>query len=197
MEEPLFTETRKTLVLICGYARAGKDTLGQGIMEWSEKNNYHANFADALKDTCNIFLEMLGIKGDFYDEEFKTKHRDFLVTCAKFARSHDRNVFAEELAEIIADATDDSYVPYETIVTTDWRYLNELTVLQKRLIPMGWRIRTVYIGTRGIKAANAEESESIDEIREIVKFDQEYHFEVNSRNQIMQEGRHLAKQWRL
>jgi hypothetical protein len=195
--EPLFTETRKTLVLICGYARAGKDTLGQGILEWSEKNNYHANFADALKDTCNIFLEMLSIKGDFYDEEFKTKHRDFLVTCAKFARAYDKNIFAEELAEVVADATDDSYVPYETIITTDWRYLNELTVLQKRLIPLGWRIRTVYVGTNGVIAANSEESESINEIREIVKFDQEFYFQKNARNQIMQEGRHLAKQWNL
>lgn len=194
---PLFPESQKTLVLICGYARAGKDTLASGILEWSERNNYKLNFADSLKDCCNSFLDLLGLDGNFYDDDFKVQNRDFLVSAAVFARRLDANVFAEELAEVCADCTDDSYNPYETVVVSDWRYLNELIVCQKRLIPLGWKIRTVYIGTKGVQAANMEEFNSIEEIRDIVKFDQEYYFDINSRNQIMTEGRHLAKQWRL
>ena len=197
MDEPLFTGYTKTLVLICGYARAGKDTLAGGIMEWSEKNNYQINFADALKDVSNMFLESLELEGNFHDDEFKTHNRDFLVSAGTFARRINPNVFAEELAKTCSTATDDDCIPYETVVCSDWRYFNELIVCQRRLIPMGWRIRTVYISTNGIGPANSEEAQSIKEIRELIKFDSEYHFERDNRNQIMQEGRHLAKQWRL
>ena len=197
MDEALFTGTRKNLVLICGYARAGKDTLATGIMEWSENHSYKLNFADSLKDVSNMFLESLQLNGNFHDEEFKTQNRDFLIAAGTFARRLNPVVFASEMANLAATATDDDYVPYDTIVCSDWRYLNELTTCQKILIPLGWRIRTVYIATRGISPACKEEANSIEEILDIVKPDQEYHFDKDARNQIMQEGRHLAKQWRL
>ena len=37
-----------TLVLISGFARAGKDTLASGLLEWSTRPAEHINFADAL-----------------------------------------------------------------------------------------------------------------------------------------------------
>ena len=85
----------------------------------------------------------------------------------------------------------------DTVVCTDWRYLNELIVCQKLLIPLGWKVRTVYISTSGISAANSEEANSICEIRDIVRFDQEYHFDTEQRQLIMHQGRMLAKQWSL
>lgn len=188
---------KRTLVLICGYARAGKDTLGSGILEWSERNCEKINFADALKDSANVFLDCLNLQGNFHDDKFKDNNRRFLVSCGSFARDLKPSVFAEIMAETVAQGYDDDGLPTETVICTDWRYLNELIVCQNTLIPLGWRIRTVYISTKGISAANTEEANSICEIRDLVRFDQEYHFEENQRQQIMHEGRMLAKQWNL
>jgi hypothetical protein len=196
--DPLdFILPKRTLVLICGYARAGKDTLGSGILEWSERNCEKVNFADALKDSANVFLDCLNLQGDFHDDRFKDNNRRFLVACGTFARDLKPSVFADIMAENVAQGYDDDGMPLETVVCTDWRYLNELIICQKVLIPLGWRVRTVYISTAGISAANPEEANSICEIRDLVRFDQEYHFDVNQRNQIMHEGRMLAKQWSL
>ena len=188
---------QRTLVLISGYARAGKDTLGDGILEWSEKNSCKINFAEALKDSANVWLDCLGLKGDFHDEQFKTANRDILVTLGEFARSIDAGVFARELADQVLHSYDDDGIPHETVVCTDWRYLNELTTCQQFLIPMGWKIKTVYIETYGQKAANATELNSIGEIKDLINFDQEYYFQGESRNKILAEGRMLAKQWML
>jgi hypothetical protein len=185
------------LVLICGYARAGKDTLGDGILEWSEKNAEKINFADSLKDSANVFLDCLDLQGDFHDDRFKDTNRRFLVSCGTFARDLKPSVFAEIMAQTVAQGYDDDGMPLDTVVCTDWRYLNELIVCQKLLIPLGWKVRTVYISTSGISAANPEEANSICEIRDIVRFDQEYHFDTEQRQLIMHEGRMLAKQWSL
>jgi hypothetical protein len=188
---------KRTLVLICGYARAGKDTLGDGILEWSEKNAEKINFADSLKDSANVFLDCLDLQGDFHDDRFKDTNRRFLVACGTFARDLKPSVFAEIMAQTVAQGYDDDGMPLDTVVCTDWRYLNELIVCQKLLIPLGWKVRTVYISTSGISAANPEEANSICEIRDIVRFDQEYHFDTEQRQLIMHEGRMLAKQWSL
>jgi hypothetical protein len=185
------------LVLICGYARAGKDTLGDGILEWSEKNAEKINFADSLKDSANVFLDCLDLQGDFHDDRFKDTNRRFLVACGTFARDLKPSVFADIMAQTVAQGYDDEGMPLDTVVCTDWRYLNELIVCQKLLIPLGWKVRTVYISTSGISAANVEEANSICEIRDIVRFDQEYHFDTEQRQLIMHEGRMLAKQWSL
>jgi len=188
---------KRTLVLICGYARAGKDTLGDGILEWSEKNAEKINFADSLKDSANVFLDCLDLQGDFHDDRFKDTNRRFLVACGTFARDLKPSVFAEIMAQTVAQGYDDDGMALDTVVCTDWRYLNELIVCQKLLIPLGWKVRTVYISTSGISAANPEEANSICEIRDIVRFDQEYHFDTEQRQLIMHEGRMLAKQWSL
>ena len=188
---------KRTLVLICGYARAGKDTLGSGILEWCEHNAEKINFADELKDCANYLLDCLGIQGNFYDDNFKSSNRDFLVSLGTFARSKNPAVFADIMAQTVAQGYDDDGMPLDTVICTDWRYLNELLVCQKLLIPLGWRIRTVYISTAGVSAANSEEANSITELRDIVRFDQQYHFDADQRHSIISEGRQLASRWSL
>ena len=95
------TEGRPTLVMIAGFSRAGKDTLANGLMEWSERRAYKVNFADPLKECANAMLSYLHLEGDFFNEEFKIKHRDFLVSTGKFARSLNQDVFAEHLARYL------------------------------------------------------------------------------------------------
>jgi hypothetical protein len=188
---------KRTLVLICGYARAGKDTLGSGILEWCESTAEKINFADSLKDTANVFLDCLELRGNFHNEDFKQENRQALVALGTFARALKPSVFADIMAQTVAQGYDDEGMPLDTVICTDWRYLNELTVCQKILIPLGWRIRTVYISTAGVSAANSEEANSICEIRDIVRFDQEYHFDQDQKHSIISEGRQLASRWSL
>ena len=186
-----------TLVLIAGFARAGKDTLASGILEWSTRPSRKQNFADYLKDASNDFLMSLNLEGDFHQETFKVRHRDFLVAAGRLARSIDVDIFAKNLANFCPiQMTPDQLAP-ETVVCSDWRYVNELEVCQEVLHDLGWKVRTIYVSTAGIGPANAEELDSIAEIRERHAFDLELTFAPNSRNTIMQEGRYIAKSWRL
>jgi len=186
-----------TLVLICGFARAGKDSLASGLLEWSTRPAEHINFADALKEAANHYMDYLGLEGDFFREDFKVDNRDFLVHAGKFARRMDRDVFARHFANWCPVMKHHDQPSPETVVCSDWRYINELRVCQDILWEKGWKVRTVYVSTAGVEAANTEELESILAIRERYAFDLEMTFAPNSRNAIMQEGRYIAKTWRL
>ena len=186
-----------TLVLICGYARAGKDTLASGILEWATRPARKQNFADYLKDAANDFLMSLHLEGDFHNEAFKVQHRDFLVSAGKLARGLDKDIFAKNLANYCPIQMTPGEQAPETVVCSDLRYANEVEVCQDILHDLGWRVRTIYVATAGIGPANAEELDSICEIREKHDFDLEMTFAPNSRNTIMQEGRYIAKTWRL
>ena len=186
-----------TLVLICGFARAGKDSLAEGILEWSRRPSRKTSFAAHLKDAANDFLWSLNIEADFHNDAFKAKHRDVLVTLGKFARSLNPDIFAENLAHYVPiQMTPDEVAP-ETVVCSDWRYINELRVCQSILWDLGWKVRTVYVSTAGVGPANDEELDSICEIKQFHSFDQEFVFAPNSRQCILAEGRHLAKTWNL
>ena len=186
-----------TLVLIAGFARAGKDTLASGLLEWSTRPAEHINFADALKQASNHYLDYLGLDGSFFNEDFKVENRDFLVNAGKFARRLDKDVFARHFANWCPVMKHHDQVAPETVVCSDWRYINELRVCQDILWEKGWKVRTIHVATAGLGPANDEELDSIAEIRASHLFDQEYIFKPNARNQIMSEGRLLARSWKL
>lgn len=186
-----------TLVLISGYARAGKDTLATGILEWARRPARKQNFADYLKDAGNDFLMSLNLEGNFHNEDFKVKHRDFLVAAGRVARSINIDIFAENLAHFCPIRMSPDDLAPETVVCSDWRYVNELEVCQEILHDLGWKVRTIYVSTAGVGPANAEELNSILAIREKYAFDLELTFSPDSRNAIMQEGRYIARSWRL
>lgn len=186
-----------TLVLISGYARAGKDTLAHGLLEWSKKPAAKVAFADALKESANEFMQYLHLEGDFFNDEFKVKHRDFLVSAGTFARSINRDVFAYHLANFVPCTEAPCGEVAQTVVCSDLRYLNEIEVCQEVLTPLGWRVRTVYVATAGVHHANDEEFYSILNIRSHHRFDQEYIFKPEARQDIVREGRNLSLSWRL
>ena len=186
-----------TLVLVSGFARTGKTTLASGLLEWSTRPAEHINMADSLKEAGNHFLDYLGLEGDFMSEQFKVENRDALVAMGRFARRLDKDVFARHFANWCPVMKHHDQVAPETVVCSDWRYINELRVCQDILWEKGWKVRTVYVSTAGVGPANDEELDSIAEIRAAHLFDQEYIFKPNARQQIMSEGRILAKSWRL
>lgn len=187
----------KTLILITGYARAGKDTLAEGIILGSKRLVCHVNFADSLKQSCDCFMQVLQLGGSgssktFRNEAFKIKHRDFLVAAGMFARSIDRDVFALAFSrecKRIAAMHDE---PNLTVVASDWRYMNELTI-PRIMLGDDWNILTVQIATAGVQAANEEEGKSIGDIVRNTPFHLSFGFNPDNKQAIITEGKNLAR----
>lgn len=187
------------VILITGYARAGKDTLAEGIALAATKPVFHTNFADSLKQACDGYMQLLQIGGSgsaktFRNEAFKVKHRDFLVSAGMFARELDRDVFAHAFTRQClreAKANPDKEV---TIVCSDWRYMNELTIVRYTLGEAGWAVYTVQIDTVGVSAANEEEGKSIGDIVRNTPINLNYSFKPDSKQAILNEGKSLARQ---
>ena len=189
----------KKVILITGYARAGKDTLAEGIQLGAHKPVVRLNFADMLKQACDCYLQVLELGGSgssrtFRNEAFKVKHRDFLVAAGMFARSIDQDVFA--LAFTRQCNREAAAYPGEdvTVICSDWRYMNELGIVKYILGDLGWEIITVQIGTTGLTAANEEEGKSIGDIIRNTPIHVSYGFKPDSRDAILAEGKSLARQ---
>jgi hypothetical protein len=189
------------VILITGYARAGKDSLAEGISLASSGPVAHLNFADVLKQACDSYMQSLGIGGSgatntFRNESFKVRHRDFLVSAGKFARSLDRDVFAlafTRQCQLIARCNN-SLGLGTTIVCSDWRYINEVGIVSFILQKEGlWNVHKVIVRTSGVEAANEEEGKSIGEITREVAFDHDFTFLPDSRQRILNEGKDLAR----
>jgi hypothetical protein len=189
-----------TLVLISGYARAGKDTLADGIIAGSSGSHriLRRNFADSLKLAGNNFLSDVGLyvenTVDFKCETFKIRHRDMLVALGAGARSINASVFADLFVnacmEFEIESADEGKPPL--VLCSDFRYLNELRIPQARLAGLGWRIITVMVETAGVIPANEEEGVSIGQIVREVPVDFSYAFRPNSGHKVYAEGKQLA-----
>lgn len=187
-----------TLILITGYARSGKDTLAEGIMSGiSTKSGWalKLNFADALKQAGNEYLHGLGLDADgvdFFEDSFKARNRAFLVSAGTLARSINKDVFAIKFVEKCLSFTASHGTG--VVVSSDWRYLNELRVAEDHLLRLGWNIVTVEIRTAGLEPANEEEGLSIGEIIRQHSPALSLMFQPDRSQLIKAEGRNLARQ---
>ena len=80
------------------------------------------------------------------------------------------------------------------VVSSDWRYLNELRVAEDHLLRLGWNIVTVEIRTAGLEPANEEEGLSIGEIIRQHSPALSLMFQPDRAQLIKAEGRNLARQ---
>lgn len=148
---------RPTVFLITGYARAGKDTLADRIVDLTGARK--VSFADSLKEAGNRFFTSLGIESvDLKDTKDKVAHRDLLVAMGKAARSVDPDVFARHAAEKARY----SILAGRCVVIPDWRYENEHKVVHTLCYPAP--VVRVHILTSGVGPANEEEDNSIHQI---------------------------------
>ena len=160
-----------TVIMICGYARTGKDTLADGICD-AIPGARKVSFATALKNAANLFLERLDLhrEVDFHDDAHKSRHRDFLVAGGKLARSIDQDVFAK----IGAAEAYVNLLAGRVVVVNDWRYINELHVMEAKVSPH--RIVTVRLDRAFQTAANADEDVNMMVIEDLVDFDYSWSF---------------------
>lgn len=190
------TDTKPTLVLISGFARAGKDTFADGMVATAPDDIFKESFATSLKDAADEYLTNLGIINEqssdektFHDDAFKTKHRDVLVTMGRFARQLDQNVFARILCESALYYRENHQAT--AVVVPDCRYPNEVTLPKAMLLD--WRIVTVRITTTGAEPANEEEERSIFLLDREVIPDHFYAFGQFSAESVRTAGRDLAR----
>ena len=181
----------KHCVLICGYARAGKDTFAKGIIAGARAAKRMA-YADNLKNALNIAAQHLNVEVDYHRDEDKAIDRDLLVEFGRAMRRRDVNVFANQLARDL-DANDTA----STIVVPDWRYLNEYKVAARACKEYGYKLHTVQVVRHGWKAANAEEQMSMDEVQAAVPMDETHFASSGDEEAVLLAGIRTAKLWNL
>jgi len=200
--------SQPVVILISGFARAGKDTLADAIIE-RVKRHHPAGivskhpFARCLKDAANEFLVHLNLfpeidDNDFHNEAFKAKHRAALVEMGRVARSINVDVFAEKTAYDIENSREADYIDSEgphVYLVPDWRYLNEHKVIKQMLVEReGYRMVTVRVDTQGVGPANEEELQSLAEIRRNIAVDYEFDFSPNGKDAIDRAARDICFQ---
>jgi hypothetical protein len=181
----------KHCVLICGYARAGKDTFAKGIIAGARAAKRMA-YADNLKNALNIAAQHLNIEVDYHRDEDKAIDRDLLVEFGRAMRRRDIDVFAKQLAyDLEANNT------ASTIVVPDWRYLNEYKVALRACNDFGYILHTVQVVRHGWNAANPEEQVSMDEVVAAVSMDETHFATSGDEEGVLLAGIRTAKLWNL
>jgi len=181
----------KHCVLICGYARAGKDTFAKGIIAGARAAKRMA-YADNLKNALNIAAQHLGVEVDYHRDEDKAIDRDLLVEFGRAMRRRDIDVFANQLASDLLSNGSAS-----TIVVPDWRYLNEYKVAVRACKEYGYKLHTVQVVRHGWNAANPEEQMSMEEVQAAVPMDETHFATSGDEEGVLLAGIRTAKLWNL
>ncbi len=182
----------KHAVMICGFARAGKDTFAKGIMSGAVNNTYRMAFASELKDALRMCAQELGVDVNYNLEEQKLQDRDLLVEFGRAMRRRDKDVFAKSIGNYVADLTEG-----QTLVVSDWRYVNEHLEAKAYCDTYGVTLHTVRIVRHGWKAANDEEAMSLVEIMDAVPFDETIYATSGDEEGVLLHGYRIAKLWHL
>jgi hypothetical protein len=154
--------SQKAIVLVSGYAQAGKDTFANAVVHnlvGREPNTF--KFAEALREALAYALGVLRIERSVWTEikEEKDKLRPVLVELGEYARGYDEDVFANFLADEIETA----FTAFTTDVAlvTDLRYHNEHQILKALATRRGWQFYWVHIVREGNLPANDKERASV------------------------------------
>jgi hypothetical protein len=175
------------IFLITGYARAGKDTLADGIIQANSGCSSRVRrvaFADSLKDALDGAVQRFFPNLSYFDNAAKIEDRPLLVEFGRAMRRRNRDVFVQALIDDIT-VLDCHYI------VTDCRYLNEARLMQRQ-VSENFRVVTVLVETAGVGPANEEEGLSIGEMVREIGFDHVLRFQPNQAHAVEAEGRRLA-----
>jgi hypothetical protein len=152
---------QKTIVLVSGYAQAGKDTFANAVLHGlRDRESDIFKFAEALREALASALGVLRIERSVWTEikEEKDKLRPVLVELGEYARDYDEDVFAN----FLADEIETSLVAFTDVaLVTDLRYHNEHQILKALADRRGWQFYWVHIVREGNLPANDTERASV------------------------------------
>lgn len=135
---------------LCGYARVGKDTAAEHMVEYER-----FAFADALKNEASKMMEAIGLPADWSDPVFKARWRPLLVALGAGRRATDPDYWIKRLIYTLAAR---NIAKRDNVVITDVRYANEVQWI------LGQGGTVIRIERPGHAPANSEESRSFLEI---------------------------------
>lgn len=182
----------KHLVLICGYARSGKDTFAKGLLAGARNPIDKTAFADSLKEALRVAAHDVGIDVNYSQDEDKTQDRPLLVEFGRAMRRRNKNVFAKAVADEIKHMCDK-----HTYVVSDWRYLNEYEVMKEACDTLAINLHTVQVVRQGWSAANDEELVNYADILANVPLDESVYAADGDEESVILAGIRTAKLWKL
>lgn len=181
----------KHLVLVCGFARAGKDTFAKGIIAGA-KDAKRMAYADALKYALEVAAHNVGLHVDYFDDAEKSVDRDLLVEFGRAMRRRDKNIFARTVVDNLMTLKDG-----QTLVVSDWRYLNEYEVAKQACDKWAVNLHAVQIVRHGWNAANEEEAVNMQEVIDSVPMDETIFATSGDEEAVLMAGIRIAKLWKL
>jgi hypothetical protein len=135
-----------SIILLRGFSHSGKDFIGQILCNIYGYERFA--FADSLKkiiqDKFNCSYNQLHTQEGkiqiCQNDPLKRTYRQILIDEALYLRNYDKDIFAKHCCNEIYKNTPNTP---KKIVITDWRYSNEITVLEQAF--PGYKIIPVYI----------------------------------------------------
>jgi hypothetical protein len=135
---------------LCGYARVGKDTAAEHMVEYER-----FAFADALKNEASNMMAAIEIDPDWTDPVFKARWRPLLVALGAGRRATDPDYWIKRLIYTLAAR---GVAKQDNVVITDVRYANEVQWI------LGQGGTVIRIERPEFGPANDEEARSFLEI---------------------------------
>lgn len=136
-----------SIILLRGFSHSGKDFIGQILC--NDYNYKRFAFADSLKKMVQIefkcsWEQLHTQKGKLEiceNDSFKRTYRQILIDEALRLRNINSDIFAKHCCTEIYGSNPE-VVP-KKIVITDWRYPNEITILEQAF--PGYKITPVHL----------------------------------------------------
>lgn len=187
------------IIMVSGYARCGKDTIADGMMEQIPVSKKIA-MADSLKQAANDAVRSIMARAGamnhwnnmgFFDDTFKTLHRPVLVELGKTCRFIHQDCFIDCMVNQASNLLTHGV----SVIVPDVRYANEYIRLKSMAIDLGFRHRTCLVHTCGVEAANDEERKNMDELMNVAIFNDFSAWQPNQADKIREHGRNLASSW--
>lgn len=190
-------EDKPALILICGYARAGKDTLADGLQDGAAGSSVKLALAEPLKDSADIAIRFIvgAPFPGFSDQAFKVANRSLLVELGRTCRAIHQDCFVD-----LAIERAKAYLKAGcSVIVTDVRYTNELSRFFAFSKFSGVPLQVCLIETAGVDAANEEEHVNHGRLMTLAQdiWADRSRWQPNQAAEINKHGRELARRFRI
>lgn len=149
----------RQVILVTGYARAGKDTFASGLKACCP-TLVRVQFGSPLKEAACIAFSHFGQQIDFFDDSIKEqpRYREVLLAIGKAATEVQTGVFAEAALVSVKRFLDQGY----HVVLTDWRRPIEYEIIRSGLSSMpDVKVRAVHVAQAGQMAQSPWEEQNV------------------------------------
>jgi hypothetical protein len=147
------------VILVTGYARAGKDTFASGLRACCP-TMVRVQFSSPLKEAACLAFRHFGQQVDFFDDSVKEqpRYREVLLAMGKAATDVQTGVFAEAAFVNVKRFLDQGY----HVVLTDWRRPIEYEIIRSGLSSMpDVKVRAVHVAQTGQMAQSPWEEQNV------------------------------------